>query len=133
MPPDTPEVNAEKVPDAAKPGGKVRLLSLDDMDRRTNAYRRCAELIAHVERDLGGPGRLSNAQQQLIRHAALTTGMIEDLGSRWLSGETIDPTMFATLTNSARRLFETVGLQRVPREVVPTVDRYLAGEGKAAT
>ena len=131
MPPDTPEVNAEKVPDAAKPAGKVRLLSLDDMDRRTNAYRRCAELIAHVERDLGGPGRLSNAQQQLIRHAALTTGMIEDLGSRWLSGEPIDPTMFATLTNSARRLFETVGLQRVPREVVPTVDRYLAGEGKA--
>jgi hypothetical protein len=132
MPPDTPEVNAEKVPDAAKSAGKVRLLSLDDMDRRTNAYRRCAELIAHVERDLGGPGRLSTAQQQLIRHAALTTGMIEDLGSRWLSGEAIDPTMFATLTNSARRLFETVGLQRVPREVVPTVDRYLAGEGKAA-
>ena len=131
MPPDTPEVNAEKVPDAAKPGGKVRLLSLDDMDRRTNAYRRCAELIAHVERDLGGPGRLSNAQLQLIRHAALTTGMIEDLGSRWLSGEPIDPNMFATLTNSARRLFETVGLTRVPREVVPTVDRYLAGEGKA--
>ena len=127
MPPDTPEVNAEKVPDAAKPAGKVRLLSLDDMDRRTNAYRRCAELIAHVERDLGGPGRLSNAQQQLIRHAALTTGMIEDLGSRWLSGEAIDPTMFATLTNSARRLFETVGLQRVPREV-DTLSSYVAAK-----
>ena len=127
MPPEIAETPAEKVPDAAKSAGKVRLLSLDDMDRRTNAYRRCAELIAHVERDLGGPGRLSNAQQQLIRHAALTTGMIEDLGSRWLSGEAIDPTMFATLTNSARRLFETVGLQRVPREV-DTLSSYVAAK-----
>src|SRR4051812_8995978 len=55
MPPEITETPAEKAPDAAKPVGKVRLLSLDDMDRRTNAYRRCADLIAHVERDLGGP------------------------------------------------------------------------------
>lgn len=132
MPPDTPEVNAGRAPDAAKSGGKARLLSLEDVDGRTVAYRRCVDLIACVERDLGGHNRLSEAQRQLVRHAALTATMLEDLGSRWLAGQPIDPTTFSTLVNAARRGFEAVGLQRVPREVVPTVDRYLAGEGKAA-
>ena len=59
---------------------------------------------------------------------------LEDLGSRWLAGQPIDPTTFSTLVNAARRGFEAIGLQRVSREIVPTVDRYVAslvGEGKA--
>jgi hypothetical protein len=131
MPPDTPEVNAEKAPDAAIPSGKVRLLRLEDCDRRTNAYRKCAEIIDRVERDLGGTNQLSEAQRQLVRHAALTATMLEHLGSQWLDGIPIDPSAFSTLVNAARRGFETVGLGRVAKEVVPTVDRYLAGEGKA--
>jgi hypothetical protein len=43
----------------AKPAGKVRLQTLEDMDRRTNAYRKTAELIERVEADLGGAERLS--------------------------------------------------------------------------
>jgi hypothetical protein len=33
--------------------------TLEDMDRRTNAYRKTAELIERVEADLGGAERLS--------------------------------------------------------------------------
>jgi hypothetical protein len=134
MLPDAADKNAGSAPEAPKSGGKVRLLSLDDVDGRTVAYRRCVDLISHIERDLGGVRQLSTAQQQLIRHAALTAAMLEDLGSRWLAGQPIDPSMYATLVNAARRGFEAIGLQRVPREVVPTVDRYVAslvGEGKA--
>jgi len=135
MPPEITETPAPNgAPDTPKSGGKVRLLSLDDVDGRTIAYRRCVDLISCVERDLGGHNRLSEAQRQLVRHAALTATMLERLGSAWLAGEPIDPTTFSTLVNAARRGFEAVGLQRVPREVVPTVDRYVAslvGEGKA--
>jgi hypothetical protein len=127
MPPDMPEVNAEKAPDAAKPAGKVRLLSLDDVDGRTVAYRRCVDLISHIERDLGGVRQLSTAQQQLVRHAALTATMLEDLGSRWLAGQPIDPTTFSTLVNAARRGFEAIGLKRIPREI-DTLSNYLAGK-----
>jgi hypothetical protein len=63
----------------------------------TNPYRKTADLIDHVEADLGGPERFSAAEQQIIRHAALTGAMLEDLGTRWLSGEPIDPAVFATL------------------------------------
>ena len=126
MPPEIAETPAEKAPDAASPSGKVRLLRLEDCDRRTNAYRKCAEIIDRVERDLGGTNQLSEAQRQLVRHAALTATMLEHLGSQWLDGVPIDPSAFSTLVNAARRGFEAVGLGRIPREVVPTVDRYVA-------
>ena len=125
MPPDATEKNAGSAPEAPKSGAKVRLLSLDDVDGRTVAYRRCVDLISHIERDLGGVRQLSTAQQQLVRHAALTATMLEDLGSRWLAP--IDPTTFSTLVNAARRGFEAIGLKRIPREI-DTLSNYLAGK-----
>jgi len=127
MPPDATEKNAGSAPEAPKSGAKVRLLSLDDVDGRTVAYRRCVDLISHIERDLGGVRQLSTAQQQLVRHAALTATMLEDLGSRWLAGQPIDPTTFSTLVNAARRGFEAIGLKRIPREI-DTLSNYLAGK-----
>ena len=57
--------------------------------------------------------------------------MIEDLGGRWLAGEAIDPTQYATLTNAERRLFEVIGLQRRARDVSPpSVAEYLAHKAK---
>lgn len=113
----------------ARPKGaaKTRLLSIEDLDRRTASYRKTAELIDRVEADLGGADRLSTAEQQIIRHAALTGAMLEDLGTRWLNGEPIDPALYATLSNSERRLYEAVGIQRRAREVnPPSVQEYLA-------
>jgi hypothetical protein len=117
-----------------KGGGKTRLLSLEDLDRRTRAYQKTAELIDRVEADLGGAERLSTAEQQIIRRAALTGAVLEDLGTRWLNGEPIDCGLFATLSNSERRLYESVGLRRQPRDVTPTLPQYLARKfGPAAT
>jgi hypothetical protein len=61
------------------------------------------------------------------QHAALTATMLEDLGSRWLAGQPIDPTTFSTLVNAARRGFEAIGLKRIPREI-DTLSNYLAGK-----
>src|SRR5260221_13400597 len=104
-------------------GNKTRLLSLEDLDRRTTT-----ELINRVEADLGGADQLSAAEQQIIRHAALTAAMLEDLATRWLGGLPIDPGLFATLTNSERRLYETVGLKRRARDVTPSLEGYIAGK-----
>jgi hypothetical protein len=124
-----PEI-AETQPSNAT--AKVRLLCLSDLDKRTVAYRRTELLINRIENDLGGTNQLSEAVRQIIRRAAISAAMAEDLATRWLGGETVDPATYATLCNNERRLYEAIGLQRVPREIVPTVDRYLAGEGKAA-
>jgi hypothetical protein len=127
MPPDATEISAGNATEAPKSGGKMKLLTLENMDKRGAAYRRTADLIAHIERDLGGVRQLSTAQQQLVRHAALTAAMLEDLGSRWLAGQAIDPSMYATLVNAARRGFQAIGLARVPREV-DTLSSYVAAK-----
>ena len=47
--------------------GRVRLLSLESMDRRTAAYRKTAELIDRIEADLGGGDRLSAAEREIVK------------------------------------------------------------------
>src|SRR5262249_5233408 len=110
----------------AKPAAsKVRLQSLEDLDRRTSAYRKTAEPIERVEADLGGAERLSTAEQQIIRHAALTGALLEDLGTRWLAGEPLQPAFVAAVSNTSRRLYEPIGMQRQPRDVTPSLRDYL--------
>jgi hypothetical protein len=72
------------------PGAKVRLVKLDDLDKRTGAYREVASLIDEIESELGGRDRLSSARRQVIEAGALATAMRRDLGVRWLNGEKVD-------------------------------------------
>jgi hypothetical protein len=121
------EIDSGCQPDAKPKGGsKARLLSLADIDRRTRAYQRTAELIASVESDLGGSERLSTGERQIVQRAAVTGALIEDLEARWLSGEGIDPATYCTLSNAQRRLFETVGLKRQPRDVSGDIESWAA-------
>ena len=99
-------------------------LSLSDLDRRTSAYKKTAETIDAVEVDCGGADMLSTAERSIIRHAALAGAMIEDLGARWLAGEPIDPALFSTLSNCERRLYETIGIKRRAREIIPDPLEY---------
>lgn len=115
MPPDTGQID----------GGKVRLLTLGDLDRRTTAARRATELIEAITGDLGGTDRLATGERQIVQRVALLACMSEDIESRWLMGESVDPATLATLANCQRRLFEAIGLKRVPRDVTPSLSQYL--------
>jgi hypothetical protein len=119
MPTDTVEMQVVNA------GGKVRLLSLHDLDRRTAAYRRTVDLIEQIETDAGGHDRLSTGERQIIQRIALTCALAEHLEARWLSGEEIDPVLYCTLANAQKRLLESVGLRRVPRDVAPSLTDYL--------
>jgi hypothetical protein len=99
------------------PGERVRLLSLDDLDRRTGAYRKTVELIEAIESDAGGRDQLSTGQRQLVQRAAVTGALLEEIETRWLRGEDIDPAIYAMLGNAQRRLLVEVGLKRVPKEL----------------
>ena len=123
IPPDTAAVHGGNGADS-QPKGKTRLLSLSDLDRRTGAYKKTAETISAVEGDCGGADMLSTAERSIIRHAALAGAMIEDLGARWLAGEPIDPALFSTLSNCERRLYETIGIKRRAREIIPDPLEY---------
>jgi hypothetical protein len=128
---DTVVVDAENGADAAPKtlAGRVRLLSLGDLDRRTTAYKEVAELIDQIERELGGADRLSSARRQVIEAGALASAMRRDLGVRWLNGEPVSATDYATLCNAERRQYETAGAYEfAPRDVTPPSLRYYVGE-----
>ena len=111
---------------------KLRLLTLDDLDGRTRAAQLVRTTMADIAGDLGGPEHLTTGEQQIIKRAALTGAMLEDMGCRWLSGEPVDPALYATLSNAERRLLETVGLKRRARDVTPSLNSYLAARRQAA-
>ena len=119
---DTAQVDVRSEPDAPRHGPKFRLLTLAELDKRTSAARRAHDLIDSVTADLGGPDRLATGERQIVQRAAMIGTMAEDIEARWLLGEPVDATVLCTLANAQRRLFESVGLSRRPREVTPSVD-----------
>jgi hypothetical protein len=112
------EANPTQVRAGKRRAGKLRLLALDDLDRRTASYRRACELIASIEGDLGGSDQLSTAEHQIAQRAAMAGVMIEDIEVQWVSGKDVDLMRYATLVNVQRRQFECLGLQRRARDAM---------------
>jgi hypothetical protein len=129
---ETAQIGSRKSADASKAGGKLRLLSLSDLDKRTAAYRETRRLIDEIETDLGGGDRLSTGERQLIQRAAVLGAVLTDCESRWIEGEPIDPTSYCTIVNAQRRVFETIGLHRRARDVTPPDPLRYAEEHDAA-
>jgi hypothetical protein len=113
-------------------GAKAKLLTLADLDGRTRAVQMVRATITALEADLGGADHLTTGESQIVKRAALTGAMLEDLAVRWLSGEPVDPALYATLSNSERRLLETVGLKRRPRDVTPDLQSHIAARSRQA-
>lgn len=123
---DSTHIEPAKPADRA---GKIRLLSLDGLDRRTAAYRVTRKLIDEIEGDLGGSDRLSTGERQLVQRAAVLGAVLTDTESRWIKGAPIDTTAYCTVVNAQRRVLESIGLRRRMRDV-PSLHDYL--ESKAA-
>lgn len=99
--------------------GKVRLRSIDNLDQRTHAARRARELVAELESDLGGGDRLTVGRRELVKRAAMLGAIIEDHEVRWLRREPADLGTYGTLVDRQRRILETLGLDRVARDITP--------------
>ena len=81
----------EKPPDeAANPPGraqKTRLITLDQIDRRTKAAQLALETKNAIITDLGGLDQLSTLERLACEHAALASAVVADSYARWLKGE----------------------------------------------
>jgi hypothetical protein len=88
--------------------------------------RRFHDLILGHIADLGGADLLSEAQFSLIRRAAAIECELERLDARLSRDEQVDMDAYARVAGHLRRLFETLGLKRVPRNVdLDALDQYL--------
>jgi hypothetical protein len=86
-------------------------------------------LIENHIHDRGGPEVLSEAERSIIRRASVLTVELEMLEQKFATGGDATPAeldLYSRLSNTMRRLLESVGLQRRARDVsAPSLARYL--------
>ncbi|AZO12528.1 MULTISPECIES: hypothetical protein [unclassified Mesorhizobium] len=125
MPEDTATVEPGSPPVAPSKGGKVRLLSFEDLDKRTKPYQQAVELRDELIGERGGESALDAMRIRFIEDVAITSAMIRDAQVRWLKGEQIGISEIATLLNSRRRDAEQIGGPE-PRDVTPDITTFMA-------
>jgi hypothetical protein len=94
-----------------------RLFAVAGLDGRTQTARRFRDLIEEISNDLGGSDLLSEGQRQLIRRAASLSIMAESIEADLARDLAFDVNVYGCIADRLRRLFETLGLQRVARTV----------------
>ena len=90
-------------------------------------YRQAAELHCSITPvDQSGIENCSEARQQLIRRFAAAAVLAEQLESKLANGATIDISEHALLCSTLTRLAMRIGIDRVAKDLTPSLDQYLA-------
>jgi hypothetical protein len=98
-------------------------------DMRSPWVRRFRDVQYLHLSDLGGSAAVSESENSLVRRVATLTVQLEALEAKFSGDTDVD---IATLdayqrgTNTLRRLLETLGVRRRPRDVTPDLNSYLA-------
>jgi hypothetical protein len=103
--------------------GKVRIRSLSDLDKRTAAAKRALSVRDGLISDRGADPTV--AEMELCQRASVLSAIIEHVEAEWLSGEPIDVPGYCTLVSTQKRIFDSFGLDRRPKDVTPSLTQYL--------
>jgi hypothetical protein len=101
---------------------------LTDGDNRGPWARRMRDVIELHVSDLGGWDVVSEAEKSILRRVAALTIELERLEAKFSIRPPTDTdlNMYQRCSNSMRRLLETVGIHRRPRDVTPpTLEHFL--------
>jgi hypothetical protein len=109
--------------------GNGKLLPMTD--GRSATARRFKDLVEDIAADLGGKAALSEGQRQLIRRAAMLSAECERQEALAARGEAeFNCELYGTMCDRLGRLFGRLGLERVSRDITPSLQGYLAGKGQ---
>jgi hypothetical protein len=101
-----------------------------EADSRGPWARRFKDLVELHVADIGGIEGLSEVQKQLVRRVATIETELERMEGQLAEGAEVDLAKYATVSNTYRRLAETLGLRRVAKDVTPTLAELVARQGK---
>ena len=104
------------------------LLTVDGLDKRTKPYKQFVAIVDALQGDLGGVDHLSEIKKQLIRRVATLAVWCEAQDASALCGNPIDADMYGRVAGHMRRLSETLGCERVARDVTHDLRGYLAAQ-----
>lgn len=105
--------------------GKLRLPSLDDLDKRTAAYRAATALIDSVISERGGSDRVDVVRAASAETWAVLTTQLRAMQVQWLNGQMVDWSEFTTIANARRREGETLGAPEM-KNITPSLRDYAA-------
>jgi hypothetical protein len=123
------EVTSRSRPDRLKVGRqkdaqKSRITNgsalLPGIDGRSAWVRRAKDVIAAHLSDMGGEDNTSAAERSIIRRAGVLTVELERLEAKFaLAGEanSADLDVYARVAANLRRLLESIGLKRRPKDL----------------
>ena len=100
---------------------------LPGVDQRLAIARRYRDLVAQIAQDQGGADRCSEARMQLIRRFASGAVLAEALEARLANGEEVDIAEHALLSSTLVRLAQRIGINRIARDVSPSLSDILRG------
>jgi hypothetical protein len=117
-------------PKAGRPkDGRSRVTNGKDLlagvDQRSATYRRYRDLVELIVSDQGGIDECSESRKQLIRRFAACSVLAEQAEAKLAAGQEIDISTHALLVSSLVRLSARLGIDRVPRDVTPSLSSYL--------
>ena len=107
-------------------------LFLGNIDKRTQRAKQFAAVLDDIVSDLGGEDSVTAAKFELARRAAAMSVLLSDLDKDIIEGRAVDVSALTSLTNALGRVLGRLGLERVPRDVTTTLERYLEHQGEAA-
>jgi hypothetical protein len=106
----------------------TRGMVLPGIDQRSAIARRYRDVMCAIIADLGGES--SEARLQLIRRFSALVVQAETMEAALVDGKPFDSSAHAHISSTLVRLAARVGLNRVPKNVTPSLHDYL--ESKAA-
>jgi hypothetical protein len=112
-------------PGVRKPAFRSRVSNgrdvLPGVDGRSLIARRYHDICSAIAVDQGGVELLSEARLQLVRRFAAAAVLAEQMEARLANGETIDIAQHALLASTLVRVGQRIGIDRIPRDVSPSL------------
>ena len=87
--------------------------------------------MAQIAIDQGGADRCSETRMQLIRRFASGAVLAEALEARLARGEPVDIAEHALLSSTLVRLAQRIGINRVVKDLTPSLSEYLTPQEAA--
>ena len=112
---------------------KAQLFTRDRLDQRRGSVKAFNDLVAEVERDLGGAAALSRIERELIELFAAACISVRLLDARIAQGEPVDFAALSTIGGLAVKVAARLGLRkRTAADATPSLTDYLAARPQEA-